>query len=101
MEALYNSIDEFIESLNSCKKEYLDEWEKGELNSNDAISSISFEPISNMEFDSCFYSEDFIDIYFDFIENAQENIDNHILNYLINKLDFCQNRNIIFENKYY
>ena len=27
MEALYNSIDEFIESLNSCKKENLDLWE--------------------------------------------------------------------------
>lgn len=101
MEALYNSIDEFIESLNSCKKENLDLWENGEVYSLDKYQKISFEPISNIEFDSCFYSEDFIDIYFDFIENAQENIDNHILNYLINKLDFCQNRNIIFENKYY
>ena len=101
MEALYNSIDEFIESLNSCKKENLDLWENGEVYSLNKYQKISFEPISNIEFDSCFYSEDFIDIYFDFIENAQENIDNHILNYLINKSDFCQNRNIIFENKYY
>ena len=101
MEALYNSIDEFIESLNSCKKEYLDEWEKGELNSNDAYKIVSLEPVSKIEFDSCYYSEDFLDIYFEFINNAQENIENHILNYLINKLAFCQNRNIIFENKYY
>ena len=101
MEALYNSIDEFIESLNSCKKEYLDEWEKGELNNNDAYKIVSLEPVSNIEFDSCYYSEDFLDIYFEFINNAQENIENHILNYLINKLAFCQNRKIIFKNTFY
>ena len=101
MEALYNSIDEFIESLNSCKKEYLDEWEKGELNNNDAYKIVSLEPVSKIEFDSCYYSEDFLDIYFEFINNAQENIENHILNYLINKLAFCQNRKIIFENTFY
>ena len=101
MEALYNSIDEFIESLNSCKKEYLDEWEKGELNNNYAYKIVSLEPVSNIEFDSCYYSEDFLDIYFEFINNAQENIENHILNYLINKLAFCQNRKIIFENTFY
>ena len=37
MEALYNSIDEFIESLNSCKKENLDLWENGEVYSSDVI----------------------------------------------------------------
>ena len=97
MNSLYNSIDEFLESLRLIKNDCLGSWEKGEIYIEDPYQQFGPEPKPTIEFDTCIYSEHFLEEYISFIDIAKENIECNILNYLINHIKFSEKSELVFQ----
>ena len=97
MKALYNLIDDFLESLKLIKKKYLERWEKGELTNYEIYKEQQFEPIPGIEFDSCLYADEFLNAYLNFVDESENNIESDILNYLINHIEVSEKNELVFQ----
>ena len=97
MNALYNLIDDFLESLKLIKKNYLERWEKGELTNYEIYKEQQFEPIPGIEFDSCLYADEFLNAYLNFVDESENNIESDILNYLINHIEVSEKNELVFQ----
>ena len=97
MNSLHNSIDKFLESLKLIKKDYLESWKKAEIYIEDICQQSGPEPKPTIDFDSCIYAEDFLEEYISFLDIAKENIECHILNYLINHIELSECSELFFQ----
>ena len=93
---LYDSFEDFCAKLKLIKKDWLEKYK----NKKKPFSSLEEEETKSMsdeDFDGCIYAFDFLEAYFDFIENTKKIIEIHVSNYLINHIGFSEKRKLVFQ----
>ena len=93
---LYDSFEDFCAKLKLIKKDWLEKY-KNKKKPFTSLEEEETKSISDEDFDRCIYAFDYLEAYFDFIENTKKNIEIHVSNYLINHIGFSEKRKLVFQ----
>ena len=93
---LYDSFEDFCAKLKLIKKDWLEKY-KNKKKPFTSLEEEETKSISDEDFDRCIYAFDYLEAYFDFIENTKKNIEIHVSNYLISQIVFSEERKLVFQ----